>query len=114
MMSTSEEEDQQHWTRRIPSDASAAQRQHRDRWLDKQSAVQLRQWIRKNACLCDMAGLCSACQLADHTGSHRIAYSGPPHPVRGLDYPCEDCGALAGFYEDDGWFRCVKCGYPGK
>lgn len=39
-----------------------------------------------------------------------------PQPVkrRGVDFPCEECGALAGSYLVDGWYRCAKCGYPSK
>ena len=33
---------------------------------------------------------------------------------RGVDFPCEDCGALEGSVLDNGWYRCNKCGYPGK
>jgi len=33
---------------------------------------------------------------------------------RGVDFPCEDCGALAGNFVRDGWYRCKACGYPSK
>jgi hypothetical protein len=34
---------------------------------------------------------------------------------RGIDFPCEQCGALAGSTLDDGgWYRCHACGYPAK
>jgi hypothetical protein len=41
------------------------EQQHQDKWLESQSAEELREWIRKNSCLCDMAGLCDGCHLAD-------------------------------------------------
>lgn len=39
-----------------------------------------------------------------------------PKPVkrRGVDFPCEECGAMEGNCLDNGWFRCAKCGYPSK
>lgn len=33
---------------------------------------------------------------------------------RGIDFPCEQCGALSGSTLDDGWYRCHSCGYPSK
>lgn len=33
---------------------------------------------------------------------------------RGVDYPCERCGALADNTHQNGWQRCNNCGYPGK
>lgn len=38
---------------------------HQQRWLSTQDADSLRERIRKNSCLCDMAGICNGCQLAD-------------------------------------------------
>jgi hypothetical protein len=35
-------------------------------------------------------------------------------PQRGVDFPCEDCGALAGSEVVNGWYRCRTCGYPGQ
>jgi len=40
-------------------------RAHQDKWLASQTAEELRNWIRKNACLCDMAGICNGCKRAD-------------------------------------------------
>jgi hypothetical protein len=31
---------------------------------------------------------------------------------RGVDFPCEGCGALKGSTLDDGWWRCSTCAYP--
>lgn len=39
--------------------------EHQDKWLDSLSLEELKKWVRKNSCLCDMAGRCSGCQLAD-------------------------------------------------
>ena len=36
------------------------------------------------------------------------------HAHRGVDYDCEDCGQREGFFLDNGWRRCKKCGYPSK
>ena len=33
---------------------------------------------------------------------------------RGVDFACEECGALAGSFLERGWYRCRKCGYPGQ
>lgn len=33
---------------------------------------------------------------------------------RGVDYPCEECGALDGNTVQNGWQRCRKCGYPSQ
>ena len=41
------------------------QREHQDKWLNSLTADELRKWIRKNSCLCDMAGICNGCALAD-------------------------------------------------
>ena len=38
-------------------------KQHK--WLKSLSADELRKWIRKNSCLCDGAGICNGCALAD-------------------------------------------------
>jgi hypothetical protein len=32
---------------------------------------------------------------------------------RGVDVPCEGCGALEG-HCGDSWRRCKRCGYPGQ
>jgi len=47
------------------ADASEREKAHQDRWLESQNAEQLREWIRKGSCLCDMAGICNGCKLAD-------------------------------------------------
>lgn len=45
----------------------------------------------------------------------RVALESTNEPrVRGVDFPCEDCGALKGSSLDNGWFRCTNCGYPGQ
>lgn len=33
---------------------------------------------------------------------------------RGVDFPCEECGQLAGSNLDNGCWRCASCGYPSK
>jgi hypothetical protein len=35
-------------------------------------------------------------------------------PRRGVDFPCEECNSLGGNVIEEGWYRCAKCGYPGK
>ncbi len=39
---------------------------------------------------------------------------GRPMKVRGVDFPCEKCGALKGSHLDNGWHRCNDCGYPSQ
>ncbi len=33
---------------------------------------------------------------------------------RGVDFPCERCKELGGSVLQEGWYRCLRCGYPGK
>lgn len=37
-----------------------------------------------------------------------------PRRIRGVDFPCEACGKLAGSLHDNGFWRCKACGYPSK
>ena len=46
-------------------DPVTAREIHRDKWLDSLTLDELKKWVRKNSCLCDMAGICNACELAD-------------------------------------------------
>jgi hypothetical protein len=34
--------------------------------------------------------------------------------VRGVDFPCEACKKLKGSYLENGWYRCLACGYPSQ
>lgn len=34
--------------------------------------------------------------------------------IRGVDRPCEECGAQEGCFLERGFHRCQKCGYPGQ
>jgi hypothetical protein len=55
------------------SDFWNPEQQHQNKWLDSQAADELRKWIRKNSCLCDMAGICNGCALADAEAAARKA-----------------------------------------
>ena len=46
---------------------------HQDRWLNSLTVEELRDWVRKNSCLCDMAGICSGCLLANAEQEQREA-----------------------------------------
>lgn len=47
--------------------------------------------------------------------TQRLVRGPRPHLRRGVEYPCEDCGAVAGSTRDDrGFYRCNRCGYPGQ
>lgn len=45
--------------------ATSEQKAHQDRWLDSLTLEELKSWVRKNSCLCDMAGICNGCLLSD-------------------------------------------------
>jgi len=34
------------------------------------------------------------------------------HSVRGLDFPCENCGKQVGSVIESGVYHCIVCGYP--
>lgn len=51
--------------RLMPADATQEEREHRDCWLDSLSKEELLRFVRKNSCLCDMAGICNGCKLTD-------------------------------------------------
>jgi hypothetical protein len=72
---------------------------------------------------------CVGCELAEATQKaaekeistealvpHAPHIAGPSTDwkIRGVDFPCENCGQLAGSGLDNGWYRCSACGYPGK
>lgn len=46
----------------------------------------------------------------------RLCRPGEPHNggIRGVTFPCENCGAQIGCFLDNGFNRCGACGYPGK
>jgi hypothetical protein len=41
------------------------EQEHQEKWLASLSLEELKKWVRKNSCLCDMAGICNGCQLSD-------------------------------------------------
>lgn len=59
----------------------------------------------------------SAVRLREERDHYRSRCLGESEPVRrrGVDFPCEKCGAQVGTKLDDrGFYRCFQCGYPGQ
>ena len=62
----------------------------------------------------DEALSCDLCQCVIRTiTQYRAAAKAVNH--RGTEKnPCEKCGATAGAFQQNGFYRCNKCGYPGQ
>ncbi len=95
--------------------------EHQDKWLDSLSADELRKWIRKKSCLCDMAGICNGCARADaeYRSNTMLAAlkdavsrfakiaSGCTHGPCNPDNPCDHCIAL-GWLETHGSLKIFE------